>query len=539
MKCLLSDYMPDEVQHCPWDDVNKYFQWVTRVQDILRLWQSKFLQYKVNYDEILLYASNNVALSSLGRAVCASSFVMDLQDISQIKDTYTYCFEQLNVYLLRYVPGHPEVKYCTLPALLTKYGVGLPPNIQEAISKYIFFPGEQRVTKNQRLKNVIPPPSTRLFEPGQDITLKVSKLMTLSDLQRLLEDLMKFLEPLLSYLDMVVFFHLNQSEMFEKHLLKELEKVISTSSPYLPRTEKTGFSLFPSLTPSVTVFGRRDSSTSRHAQLSAGVSIENLQKALEKVKDLMFRILKGTATYADIIAEGALKLESVNTDKEFSILSGFSEVMEMRQEQCEGLQGVRSMLELFQFTQHIQTIYSVCEQYGLENCLKDDTLKQLMTIMEELRPEGSRAKLTPLDSMQKMYFIKKSLCLEGRSNYSCLNLFPAVANSAAFYQFVRDKQFVGPRGQAIFREQYQLITAQLQHEEYDENVLNHLRAAFEFLAPFMEQDTTFHDLMSKVARLDTTHGLKQLETVNENITLIRLWFSRAEVRGYGLEIEYV
>ena len=538
-KCLLSDYTPDEVQHCPWEDVNKYFQWVSKVQDVLRFWQTKFLQYQVNYDEILLYASNNVALSALGRAVCAPSFVMDLQDISQVKDTYTYCFEQLNVYLLRYVPGHPEVKYCTLPALLTKYGVGLPPNIQEMISKNIIFPGGQKMAKNQCLKNVIPPSSTRLFEPGQDISLKASKLMTLSDIQQLLQELVKFLDPLVSCVDMLVFFHLHQSEMFEKYLLKELETVISASSPHLPRTEKSGFSLFPSLMPSVTVFSQRDSSTSRHSQPSTGVSIETLQQALERVKNLLLAILKGTATYEDIIAKGALKLESVNTDKEFSILSGFSEVMEMRQEQCEGLEGVRSMLELFQFTQHIQTIYSVCEQYGLENCLNDDTLKQLMTIMEELRPEGSRAKLTALDSMQKMHFIKKSLCLEGQSNYSCLNLFPAVANSAAFYQFVRDKQFVGPRGQAIFREQYQLITAQLQHEEYDENVLNHLRAAFEFLAPFMEQDTTFHDLMSKVARLDTTHGLKQLETVNENITLIRLWFSRAEVSGCGLELEYV
>ena len=64
------------------------------------------------------------------------------------------------------------------------------------ISKNIIFPGEQKVAKNSCLKNVIPPPSTRLFEPGQDIQLKVSKVMTLMDLQQLLEDLMIFLEPL-------------------------------------------------------------------------------------------------------------------------------------------------------------------------------------------------------------------------------------------------------------------------------------------------------------------------------------------------------
>ena len=59
----------------------------------------------------------------------------------------------------------------------------------------------------------------------------------------------------------------------------------------------------------------------------------------------------------------------------------------------------------------------------------------------------------------------------------CLELFTAVGDSTAFYQFVRDKQFVGEKGQAVFQQQYQLITAQLQHEEYNETVLNHLYAA--------------------------------------------------------------
>ena len=130
-----------------------------------------------------------------------------------------------------------------------------------------------------------------------------------------------------------------------------------------------------------------------------------------------------------------------------------------------------------------------------------------------------------------MSFIKTSLCLEGVSEYSCLKIFPAVANSAAFYQFIQEKQFAGEKGHALFHQQYQLITAQLQHEEYDDNVLNQLKAAFVFMAPFMDREQSFNKLMTLVTQLDTSHGLKQLETVNENITLVRLWFSRAEVRS--------
>ena len=506
-KCLLSDYTPDEIQHCPWEDVNKYFQWVSKVQDVLRFWQTKFLQYQLNYDEILLYASNNVALCVLGRAVCASSFVMDFLDICQFKDTYTYCFEQLNVYLLRYVPGHPEVKYCTLPALLTKYGVRLPPNIQEMISKNIIFPGEQKMAKNQCLKNVIPPPSTRLFEPGQDISLKASKLMTLSDIQQLLQELVKFLEPLFSCLDMLVFFHLHQSQMFEEHLLKRVQTITNVSTLSVTEVEESS-------SPSVVC---------NQEVLSTGISIETLHQAIQWVEDLLLRMLNGTVTYEDIITEGALKWE---LDKEFSILSRFSEVMEIRKEHCEGLQGSFSILELFQFPYHIQSIYDVCEQYGLLNCLEDHTLKELMAITEELKPEGALVKLTPHEAMQKVNNIKESLYLREGKVFSCLHLFSAIASNTNVYQFIQDKQFVGPR-LAMFHEQFQLITAQHKHNE---TVMNQLLGVFEFLTPFLEQqDITFHDLISKVSHLDTKCCFKQLETVNENIPLIQLWFSRFEV----------
>ena len=88
---------------------------------------------------------------------------------------------------------------------------------------------------------------------------------------------------------------------------------------------------------------------------------------------------------------------------------------------------------------------------------------------------------------------------------------------------------MGEKGQAMFQQQYQLITAQLQHEEYNETVLNHLYAAFKFISPFMDTHQNFQQLMSQVTNLDVTNEMKQLQTVNTNITLIQLWFSRAEV----------
>ena len=129
-----------------------------------------------------------------------------------------------------------------------------------------------------------------------------------------------------------------------------------------------------------------------------------------------------------------------------------------------------------------------------------------------------------VNASPQISFIKTSLCLEGGANYSCLKIFPAVAKSAAFYQFMQERQFVGEKGQALFQQQYQLITAQLQHEEYDDNVLNQLPAALVLMAPFMDREQTFIKLMTQVTKLDISRGLIQLENVDMNIKLVRLWF---------------
>ena len=153
--------------------------------------------------------------------------------------------------------------------------------------------------------------------------------------------------------------------MFKEHLLKRVQTITNVSTLSVTEVEESS-------SPPVVC---------NQEVLSTGVFIETLHQALQWVEDLLLRMLNGTVTYEDIITEGALKWE---LDKEFSILSRFSEVMEIRKEHCEGLQGSFSILELFQFTYHIQSIYDVCEQYGLLNCLEDHTLKELMAIIDEL-----------------------------------------------------------------------------------------------------------------------------------------------------------
>ena len=522
-QCLLSLDMPKEIDDCQSDDVRNYFYWVRNVQDLLKEWQKKFLELKVNYDEILQYVTHCNDITALGQAVCANSYIMKKDEIEKVKEKYVQCFNELNVDFIYYVQNHPEVKYCTLLELVNKYGVSLPSELQKSISHKIIFPSDKKVPIKQNKYNLQPPVSG-FIESGRAISLILTESMPFVDLDTLRGHIHQFLEPVREWMDMFVFFHLHGSKMFEKHLFKRLHILTATS---LQNTVES-FSLMPPLMSAVS-FARKDPSNVREKE---GVSINTLQQALQGVNDLLLNVIEGTATYSDINANGALQLETLNTETEFDILKRFSETLKMNSERCNGLKSSRCLLELFHFTHYINEINRVCHQYGLTECLKDDTFEKLMNIVEELKSEQAKTLLTPDEATEKVAYLKEALCLDKCSDYSCLDLFPAIANSVAFYQFIRDKQFIGTRGQIMFQEQYQLITAQLQHEEYDENVLNHLRAAFELIAPFMEQDITFSELMNKVLHLKTTHGLKQLETVNEpqNIMLIRLWFTRAEVR---------
>lgn len=73
--------------------------------------------------------------------------------------------------------------------------------------------------------------------------------------------------------------------------------------------------------------------------------------------------MQGTATYSEIVAEGELSLEKLDIELEFNILHSFLAYFQLLLASYEGLTGVRSMLELFQYIHHIRTIHSVCEQY--------------------------------------------------------------------------------------------------------------------------------------------------------------------------------
>ena len=519
---VLADTLPQDIARLPSDDVHKYFEWVRSLQKVLLDWQRKITENDCNYDDIMMYAFYQAKLFQIGQLVCCGSAIIDLKDIKSSMKYYLVLFEKINAHFIKYIPGNLDAKYCILPQILHQYGVLFP----SKFTKHLLLPGENISTSGESLLvNPITPSTNDTFQPpGQNASLRATQGLTVKELVVLGEQLDQFVKPILEHMHMLVFFSLHQSAIFNNYLLLQLRKEFSV--------KKAAPSLHPSMMPSLSLSALQMLGKEREeGPKEEGVSLQILAKALNTTKALLVKLNQGTAKYSEIIAEdGELKLENINIEAEFNTFTAFFATVELAPQvnSHDGLKGILSMLELFQYTSlHIPTIHGVCEQYKLEGCLKDPSLKELVMLAEEV--ERSRANLIPLEAVEKMHNAKRSLYIKTLGPYHSLGLFAAVANSAAFFQFVRDMTFDSEDGQAVFDLQYQLITAQLQHEEYNENVLNHLYAAYKFILPFMDTKQNFSSLMSKVTSLDVSGGLKQLETVNSNITLIRLWFYRVEV----------
>ena len=252
----------------------------------------------------------------------------------------------------------------------------------------------------------------------------------------------------------------------------------------------------------------------------------------------------GTAKYEDIVTEGSLEelLQNCDLTKEFELMSrfpGFEQDM-MSSENTEGREGIQHMLELVQFSQQLSVIPEVCEQYHLSQCLKDEKLVELQEITKSVKTVEGKAKITGKDASNYMKQIWQALhCDDTRQATRSLKLFSAVADNAEFYRFIKEKGFkCDPRSKSAFESQVDLIKAQLQHEDYSYRVWNHLKPAFQYISPFLDADQNFSELMDKIVKLfnegsgfgcDSNKDFCQLETINSNISLIQLWFSRAEV----------
>lgn len=412
-----------------------------------------------------------------------------------------------------------------LPSLLAEYGIEVPEKILIPLTSQVLFPGENEEYTHIMCTDITPS-VTGKFRPGHDVSLKLSTNVTHYQLIKLVRDIDDLVSPIKDNLDLLIYFFLHKSAIFDTYLRYQLRK----HSGSLP-DDSIPVSMQSVVSRVRTMSGAFLNSIRRGSEPFKGISWQILAEALTATKELVVRLVEGTAQYSEVTAGGNLALEKMDIEFEFKVLVDYTKYLNGEQSNYDGLRGIQCMLELFQYTHHINNVYSVCEQYHMKGCLNDERLQDIKTIANELQEVSCRDQLTSKDAIEKVEKIVSALRLKKRGlgyDRSCLLLFPAIADSTVFYQFIKDKQFYGTNGQEVFRQQYELITAQLQHEEYNEIVLNHLLIAFQYVSPFVDDSQDFEKLMSEVHSMNISSGCQELYTVIKNINLVKLWFSRAE-----------
>ena len=314
--------------------------------------------------------------------------------------------------------------------MLNTYGIGLPENLQKCMEQFIVLPGENTSAALQR--HPMSPSTNGKFQPPQPVSLMLSEGFTLKLLAECVRDIKAFLDPIKGNLDMLIFFTLHDSKLFSTYLKYEL-------------------------------------------QITNVQDMNAFRLALMQVKSLLVSLCNGEVKYIEMTANGAIDLDVLDIDQEFDILlmsEQFGKLPGIKNTQ--GIPNVRCMVDLLKLASRIQVVRRVCEQYQLEKCLGDEELQKLVLLSDELMSGEARASLTPQIATEKMDAVRSLIGpTKGRAttdNYEYLDIFAKIADSAEFYQFICEKGFTGENGQARFHQQYQLITAQLQHEEYDEAV---------------------------------------------------------------------
>lgn len=374
---------------------------------------------------------------------------------------------------------------CTLPSILQEYGLELPSEVAQDLECFVKFPETKEYTA---------------VDGFVSVSAEVQTQTSLRNLSDLYEGLTSFLKELEGHtLDLLVFFHLHESSLFQKYLKLKIRNELCTKP-----------------------------------EDSNPVTVKVLISAVTKTKSLICSIIEGKAKYSDITAEGAVVLKDIDIDTEFSILEKSIPLLNIHMQSPSGLKGVKCMLELFKASTYIKRLGEIFQRYDLICCIEDENYKALDKI-----PQCVDDELTPITAMELLKTVKTLLQFPVNTSVDCLEFLNEIFKSKAFYEFILVRRFYGKQGHKAFRQQYELITVQLQNKasDFEEKILNHLFPAFQFLSPFVTTSDVSHkriqpqfrELVSAMWELDIINGPTKLRNVYQNIHLVLQWFSQVQV----------
>ena len=247
-------------------------------------------------------------------------------------------------------------------------------------------------------------------------------------------------------------------------------------------------------------------------------------------------LLTGNIPYEDLRDLNILE----SSDKEefkaqYQILKEF-EFEGVPESDVKDMGGIEDILYFQQFKDFLELLHDVLKLYGLTDCLSDPSIEEVLKVLSTLNSHTQMMKLTPVQAVENIANIERCLKLpKGSTGRQCVRLFSVVKESEIFSKFLKDRNFAGLPGGRLFHQNVQLLTVNLQNEEFQEDILNNLLIAYQFISPFLIPEIHLQDFLQQVYQVckidqdSATDDFCQLTNVNRNIDLLYLWFTRTEV----------
>ena len=365
------------------------------------------------------------------------------------------------------------------------YSIEFSAELLERVKKYAIFPTD-KPSKAVEIQDI----------PGEADcqTLQLRKSVSLHELDILMSEAMKFLHPVKQYLPFFDHFHLKSSQLFAAYM-------------------------------------------SQHMPQSGNATVEHLKKALPAIHADIEVLLKGKTT------RQSLMLRSID-DK--SIQEEIEKIISYRDftvhKDSKIIQHISNAMMVPGVIEGVKCFLQFCKSFELEVCIKSEQYCRLQELCEEV-DDASIQQITLEEATKTVDSIKE--VLESSGQVVRLEHLSAVfqvlsVNSSQLKDFFIENNFTTKgEGQHWFQQKYELVTQQLQHEEYNAEVLNNLYAVFLVLAPLNNHELTFSEVLEMITRMDRASIEAQFNTVRSNIDLIKTWFSRAEVYIVYLKCFYL
>ena len=258
--------------------------------------------------------------------------------------------------------------------------------------------------------------------------------------------------------------------------------------------------------------------------VSTPLCVQDFANCLDDTVDFLLKFTTRDVEYKELKDLEFFRLTEAQKHTEIDLLRNFCSFSQMGDSGDDFLSSLKDMTDLLSLMDKIPYIQSVCRMCGLERCLKDADFEYLVEIQDTYgTPEAKDAMNSRLAS-DAMKQIRPILPLDGQQ----LEIFVHLAENEDFYKFIKDIEL---QGKNRFRSLYTLISSMLQHEEYNDEVLNQLPIARDFILPFLDEEQDFKGLLKRVVEVckKARNEFWQLDVMKRNISLVHQWFSKAEV----------